>query len=191
MYISDAPALYHNSIINYSTSDSASVNNISSGGIKQKSIPTADSQVEICSAPRPQAALPIWQSLPLNVPLATDLDEAFRSVTLAGCQRARNEGTDHSELSEPSFPSVTPLLSLSGHIEASADLIATAVARFALNTSLKSFSRKAAFHYTIAHLLLWPIKPSEDNFRQLPTFTRPTILQRTITQPAWIDAVPW
>ena len=141
----------------------------------------------------PSQSEDIWLSLPLHLAPMTELDEVILSVTTVGRQWMRQQGRLHSELEKPSFPSVSSLLNSSDGStgDEATNPISSAVAKYTLTTCVKSFPRKVAHHYTVGYLLRWLVSPTEENYKQLPPFLRPTFLQRTVPHPAWVDTVPW
>jgi len=132
-----------------------------------------------------------WSELPLNVAATTDLDKVLLNVIALGRQWKSRQGDYHSELSHPSFPSIASLLNRDVEMDRSNNPLAAAIAKYTITTPRLNFPRKVAFHYTVALLLRWLVNPTEQSFAQLPEFLRPTVVQKTIPHPAWIDTVPW
>ena len=137
------------------------------------------------------ATLADWQSLPLHLSATTVLDEVVLKTTESGRQwRRRHAGRQHSELSQPSFPSISSLLNPHSEDDAN-NPIATAVSAQIRRTNVTSFTGRVAFHYIVAVMLRWYVAPSEETYAQLPDNMRPTDLQRTVPHSPWIDLFCW
>jgi hypothetical protein len=139
-------------------------------------------------------ATPVWAELPLNVGATNEVDTVLLEVTSVGRQWKSRQGDYHSELSHPSFPSISSLLNRDDsdvEHDRSNNPLAAALGKWTVTTPKLNFPRKVAFHYTVAHLLRWLVNPTEQSFAQLPQFLRPTAVQKTVPHPAWIDTVPW
>ena len=145
--------------------------------------PNAQMELDVLTEP--------WQELPLNVGATNELDRVLLEVTDLGRQWKSRQGDYHSELSHPSFPSISSLLNRDIENDRSNNPLAAALAKYTVTTPVVNFARKVAFHYTVAHLLRWLVNPTEQSFSQLPSFLHPTPIQKTVPHPAWIDTVPW
>lgn len=135
--------------------------------------------------------LPNWQLLPLHLPATIMLDQVLLKTTESGRQWIRHSGgKQHSELSQPSFPSISSLLNPHPDDDTE-NPIASAVSAQAWRTTVTSFSARIAFYYVVASILRWFVAPSEETYNLLPEYIKPTKLQLTVPHAAWIDIFAW
>jgi hypothetical protein len=123
----------------------------------------------------------VYGTLPLHVPPITRMDETLYRITPAGRQWAHQQGRQHGELSQPSFPSILSLLN--PEIDDEDEIthpIAAGLASHSLTMIVKSFSTKVTFYCMLAHLIRWFVNPYKYNYNHLPTYLRSTRLQMTI-----------
>ncbi|CAK7200862.1 hypothetical protein SEUCBS139899_003561 [Sporothrix eucalyptigena] len=217
----------------------------------------------------PNPGLPDWMVLPLNLPVATELDK----LALITCQALVQQYSTH-EFSQPVFPSIEGLMSrlrtdntprhsrhgsvygassgggsssniigeelLRALTEASAGgssstlspssltaaakasaaaaaaasppspsaassssddnslvdtasrpVLAAVASHVVWKSPLKHLTGRLAFLYKLALFLRWCLCPTKENYDALPEFMKPTMLQRRVPHPAWVDMIIW
>ncbi|CAK7233860.1 hypothetical protein SBRCBS47491_008754 [Sporothrix bragantina] len=216
----------------------------------------------------PSPGMPDWMVLPLNLPVATELDKLVLITSQALVQRYST-----SEFSLPVFPSIEGLMSrlrtdntprpsrrgsvygggggggnnnmigeellraleeasaggptstlssssLAAAAKASAAAAAAASPPSPSDTSysedndalvdtisrpvlaavashvvwkspLKHLTGRLAFLYKLAHFLRWCLCPTKENYDALPDYLKPTMLQRRVPHPVWVDLIVW
>lgn len=140
-----------------------------------------------------------WKLIPPLIAATTQLDQVILGTTetlrLRGFKPPRKESQ---------FPSISSLLnpaaqdpsSSSSSSSSSKDddepcSISTAAAAQVGRSPVASLLARVGFMYVLSHLLRWYICRTKESYDRLPAFIRPTLLQRTIPHPPWIDVIVW
>ncbi|KAL1888398.1 hypothetical protein Sste5346_009606 [Sporothrix stenoceras] len=147
-------------------------------------------------------SLPDWMDLPLNLPVATELDKLVLITSQALVQRYSTR-----EFSQPVFPSVEGLMSciqtdarrssveadaqVGGVVDNSHPVLAAVACHVVWISPLKHLTSRLAFLYKLALFLRWCLCPSPATYNAMPHFLRPTLLQRRVPHPVWIDMIVW
>lgn len=142
------------------------------------------------NTPTSQTEMPIWQQIPSHIPAATKLDEVI--ISTATTWRAFLQRGVHKELDDPVFPSVASLLNRpsepqNGLPQSFSEIVAAQVWR----SPLKTLPERIGFMYQLSHYIRWLVCRSKETYEGMPTFMRPTELQRTVPHAAWISMIPW
>lgn len=144
--------------------------------------------------------VPDWMDLPLNLPVATELDKLVLITSQALVQRYSAR-----EFSQPVFPRVERLTRQASRkstpkegAEAAENgendshpILAAVANHIVWKSPLKQLTSRLAFLYKLALFVRWCLCPSPSTYNALPHFLRPTLLQRRVPHPVWIDLIMW
>lgn len=147
---------------------------------------------------------PEWADVPLHLPPETDMDRLIFDLTNSGRrlqeqkreqQRRLSDGSrDDSgseELSQAQFPSISSLLNPNLGDDGSKPLTAAMAAHVVQKSTIKSVPTRIALMYILSHLMRWLVCRNKQSYDKLPEFLKPTLLQRTVPHPAWVDVITW
>ncbi|KAK7420535.1 hypothetical protein QQX98_002734 [Neonectria punicea] len=123
-----------------------------------------------------------WTSIPPLLAPTTQLDQVILDTT----ETLRLHAPRRS--STP-FPSISSLLNPTAATP-SCDISAAAAAQVG-RSPVASLLARVGFMYMLSHLLRWYICRTKESYDQLPRCIRPTLLQRTVPHPPWIDVIVW
>ncbi|KAF7550644.1 hypothetical protein G7Z17_g5584 [Cylindrodendrum hubeiense] len=127
-----------------------------------------------------------WRSIPPLTDATTQLDQVILTTT-----ESLRRGGFRPPLRESPFPSISSLLNPAGQDKSSSCTISTAAAAQVGRSPVASLLGRVGFLYVLSHLLRWYICRTKESYDQLPHCLRPTLLQRTIPHPPWIDTIVW
>ncbi|KAF9870589.1 hypothetical protein CkaCkLH20_11895 [Colletotrichum karsti] len=132
-----------------------------------------------------------WRLIPPNLPPKTPLDKIIVNSSRRGRKLfLQTRGRRRTELSEPCFPSISPLVNRTpsdGVPRPLSDELAAQVQ----GSPFKFLVERLAFMYKLSHLIRWLMCQTKETYEAMPTYMRPTQLQLTVPHPAWIDAITW
>lgn len=127
-----------------------------------------------------------WKAIPPLTDATTQLDQVILTTT----QTLRSRGFRAAHKESP-FPSISSLLNPAGQDKSGSCSISTAAAAQVGRSPVASLLARVGFMYFLSHLLRWYICRTKESYDQLPSCIRPTLLQRTVPHPAWIDVIVW
>ncbi|KAB5540600.1 hypothetical protein GE09DRAFT_1192270 [Coniochaeta sp. 2T2.1] len=127
-----------------------------------------------------------WKYIPLHTPPTCELDRLIHGV-LAAASPLTEPG---HELNEATFPSTSSLLNPSVEADKSRPL-STLVAAQVWKSSVQGLTARIAFMYVLSQLLRWYLRRDKQSYAHMPDFMKPSLLQRTVAHPAWIDLLIW
>lgn len=137
-------------------------------------------------------ATPIWQQMPNYLPPLCKLDEVVINKSQSWRQRLLKSAPQLSELSEARFPSISSLLNQPSAKENNmARPVSAVVAAEVLESPARSLVERIAFMYKLSYYIRWLVCQTEHSYHAMPEFMRPTLLQRTVPHPAWVDLITW
>ncbi|KAH7146292.1 hypothetical protein EDB81DRAFT_486998 [Dactylonectria macrodidyma] len=136
-----------------------------------------------------------WQSIPLLTSATTQLDQVILSTT----ETLRRNGSRgfRAPHSKESFPSISSLLNPASGAESGGGgaggtcSISAAAAAQVGRSPVASALARVGFMYYLSHVLRWYVCRTKESYDLLPPCIRPTLLQRSIVHPAWIDVIVW
>ena len=134
--------------------------------------------------------VPDWQGLPINIAPSTQLDHVILDTTNAFRDTSQS-GSHHDEMSASRFPSISSLLNRQAKEVKKLYPVSNAAAAQVWRSPIEAFPSRVGFMYMLSHLLRWYICRTQESFEKLPECLRPTLLQRTVPHPAWIDVIVW
>ncbi|EPE02472.1 bzip transcription factor [Ophiostoma piceae UAMH 11346] len=153
---------------------------------------------------------PEWAVVPLHLPPETDLDRLIFDLTISGRhlqeqkqeqqeqqQQIIDSSRDESnrggpeELSQAQFPSISSLLNPNLGDDGSMPFTAAMAVHVVQKSTIKSIPARIALMYILSHLMRWLVCRNKQSYDKLPDFLKPTLLQRTVPHPAWVDVVTW
>lgn len=127
-----------------------------------------------------------WKSMPPLTDATTQLDQVILTTT----QTLRSRGFRAAHKESP-FPSISSLLNPAGLDKSGSCSISTAAAAQVGRSPVASLLARVGFMYFLSHLLRWYICRTKESYDQLPSCIQPTLLQRTVPHPPWIDVIVW
>lgn len=131
------------------------------------------------------------QLYPMHLPPTTPTDQVLLEVTEFGRQWSLHKGSHYAELFLPNYPCISSMLRPTSN-DAATNPISSAVGKHAKwATSVHSLASRVAYHYMVGQMIRWMVCRSEQSYNQLPKFLRPTLLQRMVPHPPWVDIFPW
>lgn len=135
---------------------------------------------------------PEWQQIPMNIPPTNKLDELIISKARSWRDHFLRSGHQNTELGEPRFPSISSLLNRPFNEDEDIPRpVSDVVAAQVLRSPIKSLVERIGFMYKLAYFVRWLVCQTEETYKMIPEFLRPTHLQRTVPHPAWIDVVTY
>ncbi|KAK7416233.1 hypothetical protein QQZ08_012084 [Neonectria magnoliae] len=130
----------------------------------------------------PPSATTEWTSIPPLLAPTTQLDQVILDTTETLRLHTPRRASTH-------FPSISSLLNPTT-AQPSCDISAAAAAQVG-RSPVASLLARVGFMYVLSHLLRWYVCRTKESYDQLPHFIRPTLLQRTVPHPPWIDVIVW
>ncbi|KAH7134595.1 hypothetical protein B0J13DRAFT_625809 [Dactylonectria estremocensis] len=133
-----------------------------------------------------------WQSIPLLTSATTQLDQVILSTT-----ETLRRGGFRAPQGNKSFPSISSLLNPASATESASSTsdgtcsISAAAAAQVGRSPVASALARVGFMYYLSHILRWYVCRTKETYDLLPPCIRPTLLQRQVVHPAWIDAILW
>lgn len=134
--------------------------------------------------------VPEWQQMPLHLPPEHQLEHVIIGTTETLRKRGLAERHNEDSVDSP-FPSISSLLNSQPPETNTLNPISEAAAAQVGRSSTVSFSARIGFLYKLSHLLRWYICRTKDSYDRLPDFLKPTLLQKTVPHPAWVDVIVW
>lgn len=148
-------------------------------------------------------SLEVWQQMPLHILPSSKLDEVITETMSSWRVRAQQRGQQEAELTEPVFPNISSLLNpLAAKDEPQpatkycdvrlpplSSIVAAQVGRCSIPVA--RILERIGFMYNLSHLIRWLVCRSRESYYAMPTFMRPTHLQRTVPHPPWVDTIVW
>ena len=150
--------------------------------------------------------VPEWAAVPLHLPPETDMDRLIFDLTNSGRrlqeqtqeqQRIIDGSRDETgsggpeELSQAQFPSISSLLNPNLGDDGSKPFTAAMATHVVQKSTIKSVPTRIALMYILSHLMRWLVCRNKQSYDKLPGFLKPTLLQRTVPHPAWVDVITW
>ncbi|CAK7221595.1 hypothetical protein SBRCBS47491_004581 [Sporothrix bragantina] len=135
-------------------------------------------------------AIPEWQSVPLHLPPGNDLDRFIFDTTNSG-RRLQQQSGGAGELTQAEFPSISSLLNPNLGDDGTKPLTFALATHVVRKSNVRSVTTRIALMYTLSHLLRWLVCRNKQSYEKLPEFLRPTLLQRTVPHPPWVDIITW
>ncbi|KAH6894627.1 hypothetical protein B0T10DRAFT_590302, partial [Thelonectria olida] len=133
-----------------------------------------------------------WKLIPPLIAATTQLDQVILGTT----ETLRLRGFKAPK-KESQFPSISSLLNPTAAAQENSEeeeeecSISNAAAAQVGRSPVKALLARVGFMYVLSHLLRWYICRTKESYDQLPEYIRPTLLQRTIPHPPWIDVIVW
>ncbi|CAK7204998.1 hypothetical protein SEUCBS139899_007761 [Sporothrix eucalyptigena] len=149
----------------------------------------ADSPSPPVASPGGLLNIPPWQALPLHLPPQTDIDHFIIETIALG--RRLLEQTAAEELSHAQFPSISSLLNPNLGDDGSKPLTSALASHVVRYSTIQPVTSRIAIMYKLSHLLRWLVCRNRQSYEKLPDFLKPTLLQRTVPHPPWVDAITW
>ncbi|KAI5465002.1 hypothetical protein BGZ63DRAFT_401906 [Mariannaea sp. PMI_226] len=127
-----------------------------------------------------------WKIIPPLIAATTQLDQVILGTT----ETLRQRGFKATKKSQ--FPSISSLLNpASKQDESEPCSISIAAAEQVARSPVAALLARVGFMYVLSHLMRWYVCRTKESYEQLPEFIRPTLLQRTIPHPPWVDVIVW
>ncbi|KIH89752.1 hypothetical protein SPBR_07390 [Sporothrix brasiliensis 5110] len=133
---------------------------------------------------------PAWQTVPLHLAPANDLDRFIFDTTNSG-RRLQQQSGGAGELTQAEFPSISSLLNPNLGDDGSKPLTFALATHVVAKSNVRSVTTRIALMYTLSHLLRWLVCRNKSSYDKLPEFLKPTHLQRTVPHPPWVDIITW
>ncbi|KAH6693764.1 hypothetical protein F5X68DRAFT_273267 [Plectosphaerella plurivora] len=143
----------------------------------------------------------VWQQMPQHISPACKLDEVIAETITSWRARAQQQGHQEAELTEPVFPNISSLLnpspeegqpaSTTKDQEVRLPPLSRIVAAQVGRSSISRILERIAFMYNLSHMIRWLVCRSQESYCAMPAYLRPTLLQRTVAHPPWVDLIVW
>jgi hypothetical protein len=133
---------------------------------------------------------PLWRCLPNNIEPTCPLDTLLLNFTRS--RQQQNSDDPSSNLGHPAYPSVSSLLNPSAgvhrHLDPLSQLMTDIISKF---ENICGIPEQAGILFLMFMTMRWQTHVTQENYKRLPEWLRPTAAQRNTPHPAWIDHIPW
>ncbi|KAL2211266.1 hypothetical protein CC79DRAFT_194245 [Sarocladium strictum] len=134
-----------------------------------------------------------WNIVPLHLPPTNRMDNFIIGTVKALRSQASLSSQQRADLNASTFPNVSSLVDQSS-TSVTADPpsgkpLSTLVAAHMFQSPLTPLVERLAAMYHLSHLVRWLVCRNKQSYERMPDCLRPSLLQRTVPHPAWVDFI--
>lgn len=134
-----------------------------------------------------------WSVAPLQLAPTNRMDHFIMS-TVKALRNQLLSTQQQADLTASSFPNISSFVDSHPKGDPATELpagrpLSSLVAAYVFQSPVRSFVERLAVMYHLSHFVRWLVCRTKETYDIMPPCLRPSLLQRTVPHPAWVDFV--